>query len=187
MFPRFLFICLCNCSLSCSNYWIYDLVFLRFADLVPISAIVFAISIIDVAFFRIDSFRFSYLTISSVLLGPQKRMTTQIPLETLVLLPTLKELQWVYYNFLKHLLQEIHLMTLDKSSLKIDLQSIIESKNPLIINSEFWDRFRALLWPRFLGPLVLMHSGLLCIVFHLFTCLPVTRLLCIAVRLSVCD
>ncbi len=34
------------------------LVFLQFADLAPISAIVFAISIIGCAFFRIDSFRF---------------------------------------------------------------------------------------------------------------------------------
>ena len=38
----------------------------------------------------------------------------------------------------------MHLMTLDKSRLKINLESIIESKTPLMINSEFWDRFRAL-------------------------------------------
>ncbi len=42
----------------------------------------FAISIIDVAFFRINSFRFFYLAVSSVLLGLQKSMSTQIPLET---------------------------------------------------------------------------------------------------------
>ncbi len=38
----------------------------------------------------------------------------------------------------------MHLMTLDKSSLKIDLESIIESKTPLMIDFQFWDRFRAL-------------------------------------------
>ena len=39
----------------------------------------------------------------------------------------------------------MHLITLNKSSLKIDLESIIESKSPLMIDSEFWDRFRALI------------------------------------------
>ena len=38
----------------------------------------------------------------------------------------------------------LNLMDLDQSGLKIDLKSIIESKTPLIIDSEFWDRFRTL-------------------------------------------
>ncbi len=39
---------------------------------------------------------------------------------------------------------ELHLRSLDKSGLKIDLESIIESKIPLMIDSEFLDQFRAL-------------------------------------------
>ncbi len=39
---------------------------------------------------------------------------------------------------------ELHQMSLDKSSLKIDLESIIGLKTPLMIDSEFWDRYRAL-------------------------------------------
>ena len=55
-------------------------------------------------------------------------------------------------QFLKHFSPEnfhvitvqLHLVTLDKSGLKIDLELIIKLKTPLMIDSEFWDRFRAL-------------------------------------------
>ncbi len=40
---------------------------------------------------------------------------------------------------------ELQLMSLDKPGPKIDLKSIIESKTSLMIDSEFWDRFRALI------------------------------------------
>ena len=68
----------------------------------------------------------------------------------------LKVLQYLHYNFAKNVSGKFcyiitvafHLMSLDRSSLKIDLESIIESKMLLIINSEFWDRFRTLVCSR---------------------------------------
>ncbi len=38
----------------------------------------------------------------------------------------------------------LHVMSFDKSGPKIDLKSIIKSETPPIIDSEFLDRFRAL-------------------------------------------
>ena len=70
---------------------------------------------------------------------------------------TLKALQWLHYSYVKYFSNQfccvitvtLHLISLNKSSLKIDLESIIESKMPLIIDSEFWDRFRTLVYTYF--------------------------------------